>query len=285
MLYVYKCYISMKLVNSTSMPQRQHTLPSPKRLVLSLLSAHDLDQVEISRLLQWGSLFDIDAAAMRVTVGRLTRQGLLRSPQRGLYCIGPEGELITQTARDWVNAEQRIGPWHGEWIMVHTSHLGRSNKTALRARERAFRLNGLAEFVAGLWCRPANFNESLPATRARLLSLGLEAEAVIIRAADMPGTGEKELFALWPREHLEDSYHRHIRSMEKSLSGLGKLSLSRAALETMLIGEAVIRQINADPLLPDPMVDSRSRRRMIALMKRYDRSGRKVWLEFMGSTP
>ena len=275
----------MKLLDSRSMTKGQHTLPSPKRLVLSLLSAHDLDQVEISRLLQWGARFEIDAAAMRVTVGRLTRQGLLRSPQRGVYCIGPEGELIAQTARDWINAEQRIGPWRGDWIMVHTSHLGRSNKVALRARERAFRLTGLAELVPGLWCRPANFNEPLADTRARMLALGLEAEAVILQATDMPGAGAKEMFALWPRRDLEKCYSRHIRSMQKSLWGLRKLNLADAARETMLIGEAVIRQINADPLLPDPMVDSRTRRDMIELMKHYDRSGREIWLAFMDSSP
>lgn len=267
------------------MPLPQPSLPSPKRLVLSLMSAHNLDRVEISRLLQWGSLFGIDAAAMRVTVGRLTRQGLLCSPQRGVYCIGPEGEIISQTARDWVNVEQRIGRWRGEWIMVHTSHLGRSNKVALRARERAFRLNGLAEFVSGLWCRPANFSEPLSGTRARLLALGLEPEAVILQTSKMPGRGTKELFALWPRRELEKSYSRHIRSMEKSLSGLHNLNLADAARETMLIGEAVIRQINADPLLPDPMVDIHSRRKMIELMKGYDRSGRDIWLEFMDSSP
>ncbi|QFU75795.1 PaaX [Halioglobus maricola] len=257
--------------------------PSPKRLVLSLLSAPSLPEVGVGLLLRWGELFEIDAATMRVTVGRLTRQGLLSSPQRGIYRMGPEGELIASTARDWVNAETRIGPWRGGWIAVHTSHLGRVNRTALRARERAFRLNGFAEYVTGLWYRPANLRESSSATRARLLSLGLEPEAIVMQSEDMPGVSEKELFALWPREYLETAYISHITNMQESTDRAGKLPLPEATRETLLVGEAVIRQINADPLLPDAIVDGRNRRRMINAMVRYNKFGQDIWQQFVSN--
>lgn len=254
--------------------------PTPKRLILSLLSAPALESVEISKLLAWGELFDIDSAAMRVATGRLVRQGLLESPQRGVYTIGPEGAVIAATARSWQVAEQRIAPWQGEWILVHTSHLGRSNKTALRARERAFRLNGFAEFVSGLWCRPANLVESIAATRARLLSLGLEPDAVVARAIEMPGVGERELFALWPRKVIEKAYTLHSKAMQKSAERLDQMQIADAARESFLVGEAVIRQVNSDPLLPAPMIDTRARRAMIEQMVRYDVLGREIWDKF-----
>ena len=65
-----------------NVPKRQ--APTAKRLVLSLLSAPALQQVGIGLLVKWGELFAIDAATMRVTVGRLVRQRLLSSPQRGV---------------------------------------------------------------------------------------------------------------------------------------------------------------------------------------------------------
>lgn len=255
-------------------------IPTPKRLILSLLSAPTLESVEISRLLAWGQLFNIDSAAMRVATGRLVRQGLLESPQRGVYAIGPEGKVIAATARSWQGAEQRVAPWRGEWILVHTAHLGRSNKSSLRARERAFRLSGLAEYVTGLWCRPANLVESLAATRARLISLGLEPEAVVARATEMPGVGERDLFALWPRTAIEQAYARHLEAMQKSAGRLAGLQVADAARESFLIGEAVIRQVNSDPLLPAPMIDARLRRQMIEQMVQYDALGRDSWTRF-----
>lgn len=254
--------------------------PTPKRLILSLLSAPALETVEISKLLAWGNLFNIDNAAIRVATGRLVRQGLLESPQRGIYAIGPEGQAIAATARSWQQAELRVAPWQGEWILIHTSHLGRTNKSSLRAREQAFRLNGFAEYVSGLWCRPANLVESPAATRARLLSLGLEPDAVVAKATEIPGVGERELFDLWPRREIEACYTRHIEAVKQSTKRLPKLNLSAAARETFLVGEAVIRQINADPLLPAPMINARARREMIEQMVRYDSLGRSIWQKF-----
>ena len=256
------------------------TQPSAKRLVLSLLSAPSLQRVEIGTLLHWGNLFDIDAATMRVTVGRLTRQALLSSPARGVYEIGPAGRLLAETARAWLHAESTVVPWDGDWLLVHSAHLGRSNKKALRARDRAFRLTGFAQWQPGLYCRPANLNESAAATRERLLQLGLEKSAVVIVAADLPGTTTQTLHNLWPCKRLEQEYRRHLKRMQVSLHGLHKKSLPAAARETMQIGEAVIRQVTSDPMLPVEMIDTKARREMIELMTHYDEQGRHVWHRF-----
>ncbi len=54
------------------MPPNPVNKPTAKRLVLSLLAAPRLPEVSIAMLIRWGELFDIDAATMSVTVGRLT---------------------------------------------------------------------------------------------------------------------------------------------------------------------------------------------------------------------
>ena len=255
--------------------------PTAKRLLLSLLSAPSLDKVSIALLLNWGELFGIDPATLRVTVGRLTRQGLLASPQRGIYCIGPKGQLIADKARSWAQVEQRLAPWDGRWLLVNCGHLGRTNRSALRMRERAFRLNGFVECVAGLWLRPANFAESLTQTRDSLLALGLESAAVVSVASELAGVDEHDLFGLWPRHDIESAYNRHRDAMHRSASRLDTLSLAEAARETIIVGEAVIRQINADPLLPEPMIDIASRHAMIAQMLDYDTLGREIWRRYI----
>lgn len=255
--------------------------PTAKRLILSLLSAPSLKTIEISALVRWGCLFDIDATATRVAVGRLAKQGLITAITRGVYGIGPKGSLIAQTAGQWSQVESRVKPWHGGWIVAHTAHLGRSNKTALRARERAFRLNGFAELVPELWCRPDNFAETLDLTRQRLISLGLEPAAVIMQVTALPGIDTTDLFALWPRAELEASYRDYQSAMTSSLKHLESMDAATAARETFLIGEAVIRCINADPLLPAQMVDTVARQQMTNQMLDYNERGRAAWAAFM----
>ncbi len=104
------------------------TRPTPKRLILSLLSAPSMETVEVGHLVQWGLLFGIEPAATRVAVGRLSKQGLITAVARGTYTIGPQGSLMAQTASHWAEVEDRVGPWSGGWIVVHTSHLGRVDR-------------------------------------------------------------------------------------------------------------------------------------------------------------
>lgn len=265
------------------MPSKSTNKPSAKRLVLSLLSAPSLPSVSITLLQRWGELFDIDAASMRVTVGRLAKQGLLSPVSRGHYRIGPRGSVLAAAASGWRDAESTVGDWRGDWLLVHVAHLGRTNRSALRNREQAFRLGGFAELAGGLWCRPANLRPEPADIRQRLLSLGLEPGAILSRAIDMPGVEQRDLFALWPRASLEGDYRRHLRTMQASRERLHRLPLAAAARETLLVGEAVIRQINADPLLPAQMMDTTLRSQMIAQMIRYDELGRSVWAAFIAS--
>ena len=255
--------------------------PTLKRLILSLLSAPGFETIEVGHLVQWGQLFGIEATATRVAVGRLVKQGFITAVGRGTYTIGPQGSLMAQTASHWLKLEDRVGSWAGGWIAVHTSHLGRTNKTALRARERAFRLNGFAELVTGLWCRPDNLVQTLDLIRHQLIVLGLEPEAVVMQVGVFPGVESEQLYALWPREQLETGYRDYIAALSASEKRIKEMSIPEAARETFLIGEAVIRRINADPFLPAQMVDARSRHTLITQMVQYERLGRSVWEAFL----
>lgn len=256
------------------------TKPTAKQLILSLLSAPALKKIDIGHLIGWGRLFDIDDTATRVAAGRLVKQGLLKSLARGHYTIGPKGKLVADKASSWTLVEQKIGPWTSDWILVYTSHLGRTNKKALRARDRAFRLSGFAELVTGLWCRPSNYTEALSATKEQMVALGLDATAIVTLASDVASNDAINMTKLWPRKQIEADYRRHIQAMQKSAKRLDKLSIEEAASETFLLGEAVIRHINADPLLPIEMIDSALRKQLIEEMVAYNQLGKAVWQQF-----
>ena len=116
---------------------------------------------------------------------------------------------------------------------------------------------------------------------AGLLALGLEPAAVMSLASELPGVEDQELFALWPRVDIEAAYRLHLEAMQRSTARLPKLELAEAARETIEVGEAVIRQINADPLLPTPMINAAARQTMIEHMLEYDKLGRETWRRYI----
>lgn len=257
-----------------------HKPPSPKRLILSLLSATDMQEISVRQCTRWGDVFAIDAATMRVSLGRMVKGGLLRSLRRGVYVIGPQGQTLSRTARGWRDVEARLRPWAGDWLLVHTAHLGRSNRSGLRSRERALRLEGMQPLQNDFWCRPANYGEPLQRTRERLVSLGLDSAALVLIAAEVTGIDDSAIRALWPVARLEADYHRYFSALGESSARIGSLGMNEAARETFLLGEAVIRLINADPLLPEELIDVDARGKLIAAMASYDQLGRGVWRRF-----
>lgn len=254
--------------------------PTAKRLILSLLSAPELESISARECTRWGKLFAIDAAAMRVAVGRLVKTGLLISARRGVYRIGPRGESLMRAARGWRVAEERLEPWSGSWLLVATGHLPRSDRVSLRSRERALHLEGLREWRSGLWWRPANYRESTAATRERMLELGLDGEAVVLRVDSPDASDVSALQQLWPRDQLEQRYLSLTQALSASRSGLRAMELEAAARETFLLGESVIKAINADPLLPAEFVNVAARGKLVDAMKAYDKAGRDIWVRF-----
>ncbi|MEP2989497.1 MAG: hypothetical protein ABJN65_05630 [Parasphingorhabdus sp.] len=254
--------------------------PSAKRLILSVLSQPNLHETHIGQLVRWGGLFGHAPATIRVTAGRLTKQDLLENTGRGIYRIGKTGEALQKTAAAWTSILNRVGDWDGEWLCIHTAHLGRSDKTAVRARERAFRLMGFEQLVTGLWCRPANLIEQASVSLSRLIALGLERNGVLLHMNDANICAEVDPFALWPRQTLEAQYRKVIDLLNASQQRLTQLDMGAAMRESFLVGEHVIRQINADPLLPKEMIDTSLREQMVTAMRSYDAYCHPLWVQF-----
>ena len=251
-----------------------------RRLVLSLLNVSGKAQETIAHLVAAGRLFDIEASSLRMAVGRLMKEGLLVSEARGRYAIGPKGEALRVELRAWYNALARTKPWDGTWLAVHTTHLGRTDRKQLRTRTRALKLSGFAEAMPGLWLRPANLVESLKDLRSRLVSIGLDEEALVSRIAEFEGDVWVDPSALWPTDRLEPRYKEAIAAMAESTNRVSALSPADAARETLLVGQTVLHYINLDPLLPNEIIDQSLLRRMIEDMRTYNKLGLACWQKF-----
>jgi phenylacetic acid degradation operon negative regulatory protein len=256
---------------------------SPRALVLSLMSSAFSAPQSIGRLIDAAALFDIEPATLRVAVTRLLKEGLLESPDRGVYQPGPNSKALTRRVQGWKDVSSRTVPWKGDWLVAMTSHLGRTDRKQLRARERALGLSGYKDTKAGYWVRPANLARELDDHRADLIGIGADDAISVLRVTERALPNSQRWETLWRTEVLAKTYKAATEAMTASLERLPNLPKDIAARESLLIGQAVIRTINFDPMLPPELSDQDAFLRMVDTMARYNETGRKCWQAYYAS--
>ncbi|MCL4185873.1 MAG: PaaX family transcriptional regulator [Burkholderiaceae bacterium] len=227
------------------------------------------------------ALFGIRENSVRVSLVRLSAAGLVEAMGRGEYRLGPNAARLAADLATWRDAERRVHDWSGDWIVVHVGDLGRSDRTALRARARAVDLLGLRELDRGLFLRPDNLAGGVAAARARLQALGLEPEAAVFVARAFDEDRERRAAALWDGAALTRGYRDTRARLEAWLGGADSLGLDVAARESFLLGNDAIRQLVFDPLLPAPLVDVEARRAFVDTVVRFDAAGHAIWNRFL----
>jgi len=241
-----------------------------------------MSSLPIRQLIAWGTLFDQKPSAIRVAAGRLVTETLLAKNGRGIYTIGPGGLAMNEKANEWTTALSRICEWEGGWLGVHTAHLGKAIRRKVRARGRAFRLLGFNELVSGLWVRPDNLNYSATEMHAKLCQLGLESGAILMRSDQLQQSELESPLTLWSSKELNASYERAIELLDQSQRRLEHQDLYTVTRESFIVGEHVIRQINADPLLPAEHIDAAKRENMVRAMTLYSDFCHPYWTKFLG---
>jgi phenylacetic acid degradation operon negative regulatory protein len=255
-------------------------VPTAKSLLLDLLSAAGHSGAPVKRLLVACQLFDISENSVRVTLVRLSAAGLIEATGRGEYRLGAAAGGLAREVAAWPSAEQRVRPWSGGWLAVHTAGMARGERSVLRRRSRALRIVGLRELERGLFVRPDNLEGGVDGARLRLHSLGLEEQATVFIATSFDSRAEARARGLWDGRALGVSYRRSKARLEKWLERAHRLELDVAAREAFLLGGSAIRAIVYDPLLPVPLVDVEERRRFVETVRRFDRAGRAIWKAF-----
>lgn len=256
--------------------------PTPRTLILSLMlgtEARGATELKARELLAACALFGLSENTVRVALARAVAAGLLVTPSRGCYALGPEARPVAQEVSRWRRTEALVTEWMGKWIAVHVGATGRSDRTALRARERAFGLLGFAEFERGLHLRPDNLIGGAPALRARLRALlpsGTEAGTLFVLDG-LEAQDEQHARSLWDTDALNTTYRDTTARLSTWLDGAHSLPLDRAAREIFEIGHDAIRQLMYDPLLPAPLVDTQARAQFARAVARNDDIGKAIW--------
>lgn len=258
--------------------------PRPRQLVLRLLLGAGGAPLAARDAVRACALFGIPANGVRVALARLAAAGLVEPVERGAYRLGRRAAPLAADVAAWRDASARTRDWSGDWIAVHVGALGRSDRSALRARERALGLLGLREFERGLHLRPDNLAGGLAAARERLDRLGLERDAAVFLARGFDAGRERRARSLWDGKALARGYRGTQARLERWLARAHRLDLDAAARESFLLGDAAIRQLVFDPLLPAPLVDEQAREEFVEAVIRFDAAGQAIWKDFLGDT-
>ena len=257
-----------------AMTEAEHRTPSARELLLKLLVArvnHALDAADAIRAC---ALFGITANSVRVALNRLLVSGLVESVGRGQYRLGPAGAATGREVAQWRQAASRLQPWDGSWVMALPP---RGERKAMRDGQRALDMLGFRALDAGLFVRPDNLAGSVPRMRQRLLDLGLDASAHVLQARELDATREAQARRLWDTKAIAAGYTRTQRLLQTSLARLPQLAPDEAARVAWHAGDAAIRQLVFDPLLPEPLVSAATRDAFIASVVAYHQAGLAIW--------
>lgn len=257
-----------------------------RSLVLSLIlgaEARGDAALGVRELIAACALFELPENNVRVALARAVAAGQLATPRRGAYALSAQSRPLADEVGRWRSLEDQIVEWRGDWLAVHVGATGRSDRPALRARERAFGILGLAEFERGLHLRPDNLAGGVASLRERLAHLvpqGTELGTVFVLGG-LEAADAQRAAALWDAAALDAHYRDGTARLSAWLEGARALPLERAARESFELGHAAIRSLVFDPLLPAPLVDAAARSRFIKTVARFDDAGKAVWQRFL----
>ncbi|MDH3654200.1 MAG: hypothetical protein OEN21_08035 [Myxococcales bacterium] len=255
-----------------------------KAVVLEVLSAGESmfgGALPVRTLVQAASVFDIAENSVRVAIVRLRAEGLVESPGRGEYRLGPSAQVVNEKIHGWRTVSSRLSQWDGSWAAVFTADLSRTDRPALRRRLRALRYLGFEELKAGLFLRPNNLRPGIDGLRRELVALGLEPQASVFRLEELNPEQEEHARALWDSPGLEQTYLKLHGDLKVSMDRLEELPLNDSVREAFLLGREGIRHVVLDPLLPDPLVDADKRSTMVNVLQIYCDKGLHLWARFL----
>jgi phenylacetic acid degradation operon negative regulatory protein len=174
--------------------------------------------------------FDIREATVRVAISRMVSAGDLVRSQDG-YRLSDR--LMARQRRQDDAINPRLRPWDGGWVVVVVTAVGSDARTRSALRNI---LQGLrfAEMRDGVWLRPDNIDQDLPAEVA--------GRARVLRARDEDPAGLAA--QLWELPDWAANGRRLLDGMVAATDIPGRF----------VAAAAIVRHLLTDPVLPDELL-------------------------------
>jgi phenylacetic acid degradation operon negative regulatory protein len=214
--------------------------PMTARSVLaSALLGMDPPELPVAQLVRLTGLFGISENRARVALSRMVAAGEATTDGAGRY--GLAGHLAERQSRQTASRSGRTAPYEDRWWLAVVTTSGSTAEVRV-ARRRALSYARLAELREGVWMRPDNLGVRLPE------SIGADVE---LMAAE-PKDARRLAARLWDL----DAWASRARSLLAALGGLAPDG-PEALAPGFELSAAVLRHLQADPLLPDELCPAR----------------------------
>lgn len=210
-----------------------------RSVVASTLLGTDPPELPTRSLVGTAALFGIAPGTARVAMSRMVAAGELVATGEGYRLVSPA--LLARQARQTRSRRGATGPWDGSWRMVVVTAEARSapDRAELRATLAASRFGELRE---GVWLRPDNLADAPPPTP----------ECTILRAEpEHPADLARRLWDLPAWAQLA----RILTEEVERLLGPLEAGDATALRDGFVVSAAVLRHVQADPLLPAELLD------------------------------
>jgi phenylacetic acid degradation operon negative regulatory protein len=213
------------------------TRPLTARSVLaSALLGMDPPELPVAQLVRLTGLFGIRENRARVALSRMVAAGEATSDGAGRYRLA--GHLAARQSRQSASRSGVRAGYEGRWWMAVVTTTG-STAEVRAVRRRALAYARLGELREGVWMRPDNVALSLPD------ALDGDVEVMTAVPDDPRGLAGR----LWDLRAWSDG-------ARVLLDGLDALTPDRpeALAPGFELSAAVLRHLQADPLLPDELL-------------------------------
>ena len=217
--------------------------PLTARSVLaSILLGTRPPELSGQRLVRAGELFGLAEGTTRVALSRMVAAGELAADDGRYRLTGP---LLARQQRQELSRRAPPRAWDGTWVVAVVDHTGPRQPAERIELRRALGRARLAEWREGVWVRPDNLGSMDHHPSCTWLT------ARLTDAAEAPALAAR----LWD---LDDWALRADRLRSRMASTLGQLEAGDAAAlaPCFLTAAAVVRHLQADPLLPDDVLAS-----------------------------
>lgn len=216
-----------------------------RSILASILLGVRPPELPTAALVRSASLLGVAPGTARVAISRMAAAGELEAIDGGYRLAG---HLRQRSARQDLSTAGTDGSWDGTWTMVSVPGEARpaDERAELRRALAALRFGELRE---GTWLRPANLPSGVLPEAEALAT----AQTVQVTGPLAAGNGPAVAAQLWDLTGWE-------QRAEQLLGRLDPLQLrldagDAAALpDGFVAAAAVLRHLQADPLLPGPLL-------------------------------
>lgn len=225
-----------------SQPRNGERPLTARSVIASTLLGLRPPRLDSATLVRSGALFGISEGTTRVALSRMAAAGEIEADDGGYRLAG---HLVDRQARQAVSRSGSTAVWDGTWRLWVVR--GEPRDAGERAELRRTMVAGrLAELREGVWLRPGNIDLEAVTAAPTVIT---QCRAMDARPAD-PTSLAAELWEL-------DGWSARADQLMESLK-IGAAHLHErgtgALAATFVLSAAVLRHLQADPLLPTTLL-------------------------------